>query len=133
MNKSQLTTELKASNAKGFNSIVNGLGLMPGKYIFTTAPAEDIFGIKEVVGKDDRKWALTMVAGTLKGAEESNASVNNSYGIGDTDRQFVVTADTCLQLKPDQSYDVVINDKFKVGSITPRVAVASTELLEVGA
>ena len=126
--KATLAASLQTANSNGYAPIVDGLGVMAGKYKFTTSPSEEIFAIKLVEAKSTGlKYALTMVAGNLVGAEESNASVNVPFGTGATDKQFVVSATACLQLKPNQAYDVIVDERARVKSITPFVQVGKTD------
>jgi hypothetical protein len=119
MKKAEQAKELAAVEAKGFSALRAGLGLASGNYTLTTPNSEDIFGIKEVTSaKDGKGYALTMVAGTVTGADDANTHVSTVFGLGDKDRQLVVTVDQWQAIDPNQSYTMVVNDKGRIASIS---------------
>lgn len=126
--KATMSTVLNSAEKAGFGGLRSGLGVMPGKYTFTTPNSENIFAIKALETKEQKKFALTLVAGTLAGAEDHNKDVKINYGLTEADKQMVLTVEQWTQIDPNQVYDVVVNDKSRIASI----AVQSAEVLEVG-
>lgn len=113
MKKVEAVAALAASEAKGFSALRSGLGLAPGDYKFTTPNNEDIFGVKEVKSnKDGKQYALTIVAGTV-----SNGTTTATFGLGDKDRQMVVTLDQWNAIEPNQSYDLTIDKNGRIASV----------------
>jgi len=133
MENNQIVIATKADRTKlvaemekaGFAALRSGLGVSPGKYVFTTPNSESIYATKPIESAKG-KFGLTLVAGVLKGSEAHNSDVNNTYGLTAADKQFVVTLDQFLAIEPNQSYEVVINDKSRIASMT----LVSEETLE---
>ena len=123
-NKAGRAAVVTAMETAGFAALRSGLGVIPGKYTFSTPDNENIYGVKPVQSAKG-KFGLTLVAGTLKGAEDKNKAVNNTYGLGDTDKQFVVTLDQFQAIEPNQVYDVVVGENGRISSLV----LASTEVL----
>jgi hypothetical protein len=93
-------------------------GQIPGKYVFVTGSGS-IYGLKPITANNGKKWGLTIVAGVLTGSEPATSHVNESFGLGDMDAQLVFTADQFLSINENQTYDLVINEKGRVGSVLP--------------
>jgi len=106
---------LAESKNRGFNAIMSGLGLPAGKYHLMTASGDAIFAIKEVQSNSTgQKFALTLVAGVVRGAEESNSLEEKVFGVGPTDAQLTVTADQWLLISPNTKYDIeIVNGRVK--------------------
>lgn len=117
ISKAGRNAAVAAMETAGFAALRSGLGVSPGKYQFTTPNNENIYATKPIESAKG-KFGLTLVSGTLKGAEEHNKDVNNVYGLTSSDKQFVVTLDQFLAIEPNQSYEVVINDKSRIASMT---------------
>lgn len=124
VSKSERNAAVAAMETAGFGALRSGLGVAPGKYTFTTPNSEAIFGTKAVESAKG-KFGLTLVAGTLKGAEAHNSSVNVTYGLGATDKQMVITLDQWLAIEPNQSYEITVNAQSRIGSI----ALVSNQVL----
>ena len=123
--KADRNAAVQAMEASGFGALRSGLGVAPGKYKFVTPNSEAIFGTKPVESAKG-KFGLTLVAGTLTGAEASNSSVSLTYGLGATDKQMVITLDQWLAIEPNQTYDIVVNAQSRISSI----ALVSANVLE---
>lgn len=106
---------LAESKNRGFNAIMSGLGLPAGKYHLMTASGDAIFAIKEVQSNSTgNKFAITLVAGVVRGAEETNSSEEKVFGIGPMDAQLAVTADHWLHIKPNNKYEIeIVNGRVK--------------------
>lgn len=122
--KSGRNAAVKAMEDSGFAALRSGLGVAPGKYKFVTPASENIYAVKPIESAKG-KFGLTLVAGTLTGAEDHNKEVNNVYGLTASDKQFVVTKDQWDAIEPNQTYEIVVNDKSRIQSI----ALASVEVL----
>lgn len=123
-NKTGRNAAVVAMEQSGFAALRSGLGVMPGKYSFSTPNSEEIYATKPIESAKG-KFGLTLVSGTLKGADDHNKETNLSFGLTPADKQLVVTYDQWLQIEPNQAYDVVVNDKGRIASIT----LASAEVL----
>jgi len=115
--RSNRNAAVAAMETAGFGALRSGLGVAPGKYIFKTPNSEDIYATKPVQSAKG-KFGLTLVSGTLTGSEAHNKDVNNAYGLTSSDKQFIVTMDQWLAIEPNQAYEVVVNDKSRIASIT---------------
>lgn len=125
--KSEISAKVAEMEKAGFPALRSGLGVPAGKYQFSTPNSESIYATKPIESAKG-KFGLTLVAGTLKGFDESNKSVqdvNITFGLTAADKQFVVTLDQLQAIDPNQTYDVVINDKGRIASIV----LASKEVL----
>lgn len=125
VSKADRAAKIKEMETAGFGALRSGLGVPAGKYKFTTPNNEAIYALKPITAGSGQKYGLTLVAGTLIGQEDVNKSVNNVYGLTATDKQFVVTVDQFNAIEPNQTYDIVINEKSRIQSL----ALASVEVL----
>lgn len=125
VSKANRSTAIAALETAGFAALRSGLGVMPGKYQFKTPDSEDIYGTKAVKSAKG-SFGLTLVAGTLTGNEDKNKSVSNTYGLADTDKQFIVTLDQFNTIEPNQTYDIIVGENGRISSLT----LVSTEVLE---
>lgn len=125
VSKADRAAKIKEMETAGFSALRSGLGVPAGKYKFTTPNNEAIYALKPITAGSGQKYGLTLIAGTLIGQEEHNKSVNNVYGLTATDKQFVVTVDQFNAIDPNQSYDVVINEKSRIQTLV----LSSVEVL----
>ena len=91
---------------EGYVSLKGGLPIKDGEGTFTVVDDEKAFGIRFVEGRTG-KWALPIVAGTLKvGDQKVKCEVSD-----DAKANLAVIADRfILSMQPGQTYPVVVKD-----------------------
>lgn len=120
--KAQKAEMVAALDRDGFAPLRSGLGVPPGKYQFTSGNAEVIFAIKPIETAKG-KFGLTLIAGTLKGAEPTTQHINNVYGLESTDKQMVVTLDQFMGVEQNQTYNVTVGANFRIADFVLASAV----------
>ncbi|WP_113639485.1 hypothetical protein [Nubsella zeaxanthinifaciens] len=129
MNRAESNAALTAAEKAGFKPIRTGIGVPDGKYHFATPDNLDIFLVKEISSAKGN-FALTFVAGTLKGAEDNNKHISKTFGIGSSDAQMMVTVEHFNNIEPNQLYSIEIaNGRAKSLSLFNANIVNSSEVV----
>lgn len=116
---SEKNDALNAMVKNGYSPLQSGLGVPAGTYKFMTDAKQDIYGIRPVTAKASGiKFGLTLIAGTLEGADAKTQGILKQFGLSSSEAQMVVTADQWNTIKPDSAYTMVINEKGRVDSVT---------------
>ncbi len=125
---------LKQAAEKAMNSgvqvLTSGLAVPEGKYEFAVAATGDVYGAREVERKaDSQKFLITFIAGSLKGLEDGNKGINQSFEL-EGNNNFVVTYDQALNMNAGETYIVDIatspRGTKRVSSVMPKVAIEGT-------
>jgi hypothetical protein len=115
--KTERASALSKSTQAGFNPLLGGLGVIAGKYKFITPNSENIFATKGVQSGNGNRYCLTLVAGSLIGAEDHNRTVSQTFGLRPVDKQMVVTVEQWMKIDANQTYDVIVNEKGRISKL----------------
>lgn len=129
-NKEVLKQAAEKAMNSGVQVLTSGLAVPEGKYEFTLSATGDVFGAREVERKSDaQKFLITFVAGALKGIEDGNKGINQSFEL-EGNNNFVVTYDQALNMNAGETYIIEITTSQRgtkrVSSVMPKVALEGT-------